>query len=129
MYKRQVSGQGSDPGIEKQFDPGGVQLWGICSDRNTGGCRTFQDPLENKRGDGVYFHSASDDPGDHSGNGTDGIFLYAEPAIWNADKMCIRDRQRIGSSNCLAKTQVYAKPKGEVYGLTPARCWKVKRRS
>ena len=37
------------------------------------------------KGDGVYFHSASDDPGDHSGNGTDGIFLYAEPAIWNAD--------------------------------------------
>ena len=36
--------------------------------------------------------------------------------------------QRIGSSNCLAKTQVYAKPKGDVYGLTPARCWKVKRR-
>ena len=36
--------------------------------------------------------------------------------------------QRIGSGNCLAKTQVYAKPKGEVYGLTPARCWKVKRR-
>ena len=26
--------------------------------------------------------------------------------------------QRIGSSNCLAKTQVYAKPKGEVYGLS-----------
>ena len=39
-----------------------------------------------------------------------------------------RRPQRIGSSNCLAKTQVYAKPKGEVYGLTPARCWKVKRR-
>ena len=36
--------------------------------------------------------------------------------------------QRKGSSNCLAKTQVYAKPKGEVYGLTPARCWKVTRR-
>ena len=85
MVSGTVSGQGSDPGIEKQSDPGGVQLWGICSDRNTGGCRTFQDPLENKRGDGVYFHSASDDPGDHSGNGTDGIFLYAEPAIWNAD--------------------------------------------
>ena len=31
---------------------------GISSDRNTGDCRTFQDPLENKRGDGVYFHSA-----------------------------------------------------------------------
>ena len=36
--------------------------------------------------------------------------------------------QRVGSSNCLAKTQVYAKPEGEVYGLTPARCWKVTRR-
>ena len=36
--------------------------------------------------------------------------------------------QRIGPSNCLAKTQVYAKPKGDVYGLTPARCWKVKGR-
>ena len=74
MVSGTVSGQGSDPGIEKQFDPGGVQLWGICSDRNTGGCRTFQDPLENKRGDGVYFHPASDDPGNHSGNGTDGTF-------------------------------------------------------
>ena len=40
----------------------------------------------------------------------------------------VRWPQRIGSSNCLAKTQVYAKPKGEVYGLTPARCWKVTRR-
>ena len=39
---------------------------------------------------------------------------------------CESRPQRIGSSNCLAKTQVYAKPKGEVYGLTPARCWKVK---
>ena len=36
--------------------------------------------------------------------------------------------QRTGPSNCLAKTQVYAKPEGEVYGLTPARCWKVKGR-
>ena len=27
--------------------------------------------------------------------------------------------QRIGSSNCLAKTQVYAKPKGEVYDMLP----------
>ena len=41
---------------------------------------------------------------------------------------CASRSQRIGPSNCLAKTQVYAKPKGEVYGLTPARCWKVKRR-
>ncbi len=40
----------------------------------------------------------------------------------------VRGPQRIGPSNCLAKTQVYAKPKGEVYGLTPARCWKVTRR-
>ena len=27
--------------------------------------------------------------------------------------------QRIGPSNCLAKTQVYAKPKGEVYEQAP----------
>ena len=39
-----------------------------------------------------------------------------------------REPQRIGPGDCLAKTQVYAKPRGEVYGLTPARCWKVKRR-
>ena len=26
-------------------------------------------------------------------------------------------------------SQVYAKPEGEVYGLTPARCWKVKGRA
>ena len=38
---------------------------------------------------------------------------------------CESRPQRTGPSNCLAKTQVYAKPKGEVYGLTPARCWKV----
>ena len=35
--------------------------------------------------------------------------------------------QRIVSSDCLAKTQVCAKSKDDVYGLTPARCWKVKR--
>ena len=39
----------------------------------------------------------------------------------------MRGPQRKGPGNCLAKTQVYAKPQGEVYGLTPARCWKVKR--
>ena len=33
-----------------------------------------------------------------------------------------------GPSNCLAKTQLYAKPEGEVYEVTPARCRKVKRR-
>ena len=42
--------------------------------------------------------------------------LYGEP-------------QRIGPSDCLPKTQVYAKSKDDVYGLTPARCWKVKRRA
>ncbi|GHJ83170.1 hypothetical protein MCC02041_23060 [Faecalibacterium prausnitzii] len=36
--------------------------------------------------------------------------------------------QRIGPSNCLPKTQVCAKSKDDVYELTPARCWKVKRR-
>ena len=30
--------------------------------------------------------------------------------------------------NCLPKTQGYAKSRDEVYGLTPARCRKVKRR-
>ena len=41
----------------------------------------------------------------------------------------LRDEpQRIGPSNCLAKTQVCAKSKDDVYGLTPARCWKVKGR-
>ena len=39
-----------------------------------------------------------------------------------------RQPQRIGSSNCLAKTQVYEKQHGEVYGPTTARCWKVTRR-
>ena len=36
--------------------------------------------------------------------------------------------QRIGPGDCLAKTQLYAKSKDDVYELTPARCWKVKRR-
>ena len=35
--------------------------------------------------------------------------------------------QRNGPSDCLPKTQVYANQQWEVYGLTPARCWKVKR--
>ena len=38
------------------------------------------------------------------------------------------ESQRIGPGDCLAKTQVCAKSKDDVYGLTPARCWKVKRR-
>ena len=37
--------------------------------------------------------------------------------------------QRIGPSDCLSKTQVYAKSKDDVYGLTPARCRKVKERA
>ena len=34
--------------------------------------------------------------------------------------------QRIGPSDCLSKTQVCAKSRDEVYGLTPAQCRKVK---
>ena len=34
--------------------------------------------------------------------------------------------QRPGESDCLLKTQVHAKSKDAVYGLTPARCWNVK---
>ena len=37
--------------------------------------------------------------------------------------------QRNDPGDCLTKTQGYAKSKDAVYGLTPARCWKVKRRS
>jgi hypothetical protein len=33
--------------------------------------------------------------------------------------------QQSGPSDCLPKTQVCAKPKGDVYGLTPAQCQKV----
>lgn len=36
--------------------------------------------------------------------------------------------QRPGGSDCLLKTQDYAKSKDAVYGLTPARCRKVKGR-
>ena len=32
------------------------------------------------------------------------------------------EAQRNGPGDCLAKTQGYAKPQGEVYGPTPARC-------
>ena len=38
------------------------------------------------------------------------------------------EAQRNGPGDCLAKTQGYAKPQGEVYGPTPARCRKVKGR-
>ena len=38
-----------------------------------------------------------------------------------------RRLQRNGPSDCLPKTQVHANQRWEVYGLTPARCWKVKR--
>src|SRR6266700_1584370 len=37
----------------------------------------------------------------------------------------VRGTQERGSSDCLAKTQVSAKAKAEVYGLTPAQCRKV----
>ena len=35
--------------------------------------------------------------------------------------------QRTGPGDCLPKTQGYAKSEDDVYGLTPARCRKVKR--
>ena len=38
------------------------------------------------------------------------------------------EAQRIGPGNCLPKTQGCANSKDDVYSLTPARCWKVKRR-
>jgi len=39
-----------------------------------------------------------------------------------------KGRRGPGPSDCLLKTQVRAKSQDEVYGLTPARCWKVKGR-
>ena len=33
-----------------------------------------------------------------------------------------------GGGDCLLKTQGSAKSQDDVYSLTPARCWKVKRR-
>ena len=38
----------------------------------------------------------------------------------------VKGPQRPGGSDCLLKTQVRAKSQDDVYGLTPARCWKVK---
>jgi len=34
---------------------------------------------------------------------------------------------KLGSSDCLTKTQQRAKPQGDVYAVTPAQCWKVTR--
>jgi|NOAtaT_5_FD_contig_101_638771_length_2159_multi_4_in_0_out_0_1 hypothetical protein len=36
---------------------------------------------------------------------------------------------KLGSSDCLTKTQQRAKPQGDVYAVTPAQCWKVTRMS
>ena len=44
---------------------------------------------------------------------------------------CPRSRggpQRPGPADCLAKTQPSANPQGDVWGVTPARCRKVKGR-
>ena len=55
------------------------------------------------------------------------IPIVGQVAIAGLLEMCIRDR-RIGPGNFLTKTQGCAKLKDYVYSLTPARCWKVKRR-
>ena len=47
-------------------------------------CRNVTDPLENKGSAGIHFHSSPYDTGDYPWHGSDGIFLYAEPAFWNA---------------------------------------------
>ena len=58
---------------------------------------------------------------------TDGKYLYkyvdAQPHTDPAEIQA----NLIAPSNCLPKTQVCAKSKDDVYELTPARCWKVKR--
>ena len=50
-----------------------------------GSSGTFQDPLEEQRCAGIYFHTSTYDPGDHFRYGPDGVLLYAEPSIRNAD--------------------------------------------
>ena len=48
----------------------------------------------------------------------------SDPAV--ACGSAVRPQRPVGS-DCLLKTQVRAKSQDDVYGLTPARCWKVKR--
>ena len=59
-----------------------------------------------------------------------GEALLRNSAKWR--NLGIRCHSDVAAENRLkqlfSKKQVYAKPRGEVYGLTPARCWKVKRR-
>ena len=57
----------------------------------------------------------------------------AVPKYWRDEKdhlICLIDRVRgpqlRNPCNCLPKTQVCANTKVDVYGLTPAQCWKVK---
>ena len=41
----------------------------------------------------------------------------------------VKEPQIIGPGDCLPKTHGYANSQEDVYGLTPARCRKVKRRA
>ena len=34
---------------------------------------------------GIYIHFTADDPGNHSGHGVDGLFLFAGSSLWNVD--------------------------------------------
>ncbi len=46
---------------------------------------------------------------------------------WHELPAAVGGSQKPVRSDCLLKTQVRAKSQDDVYGLTPARCWKVKR--
>src|SRR4051794_37797790 len=52
----------------------------------------------------------------------------APPPVAAPRELRGRRAQGIGSTDCLPKTQVSAKPQGDVWGLTPARCQTVKGR-
>ena len=84
-YQELSAGQCHAGSLGQQSDPWGFELSGKRSDRNAGSRRPVKDPLEVQGSTGIYIHFTADDPGDHSGYGADGLFLYAEPAFWNAD--------------------------------------------
>ena len=62
-----------------------LELSGKRSDRNAGSRRPVKDPLEVQGSTGIYIHFTADDPGNHSGHGVDGLFLFAGSSLWNVD--------------------------------------------
>ena len=81
MVREIIRRQRHDGSPGKQPDPGRGKLCSFCCDWNAGGGRIVTDSLENKKAHWSTFPFAHMIPGNYSGHGTDGIFLYAEPAL------------------------------------------------